>query len=180
MKKLTIMTIIFAMALTLCACTKKTAETTDLTNIMQESGLGYTIKYPTDWTYKRNPNDSIVIMQSAESIDPLIQIQKYKTGEQYNLAQDAIDAWKNAAKELAPKTEFFAEKDYIVTMTDGTQLNGKQIVSNSPELGLHQKMIVIPNKAGNTIYQWTFVATSANYNKYLKTANAVLDSWEIQ
>jgi hypothetical protein len=184
MKKILILfVVVFTLVFFGCKGEKtEQAKEVALDNTKTEQDLGYSISYPVGWNYTRHPNNAVVIKGKENTPAALtsIQIQSYPNkadGGKYEDAADVIVQFKRTS--IQGKVEYFAEKDYIYKIKDGTELKGKQIVVHMVDFGIRQKQVALPSVNGKYIYHWSYTTANASYSTFLDIAEAVLNSWEI-
>jgi len=176
MKKLFLIPITFLLITALSGCIPEQIEIPEA-NVIQDERLGYTINYPEGWTYNVTTSEVLVITKGPDSIDPVIQIQKYKKDQQNQSAEQVLQRFKGNIS--VTKAEFSAEKDFKIDAADGTKLVGKQIVTELPDMGVKMWIVIVENAKGDTIYQWLYNSTTPNYKSNLDIAEDILDSWQI-
>ena len=157
-----------------------------LANTFKDNALGYEIKYPEDWIYKKEEdikNNSISIIFTPEKESPLsISVTKFDLNNIKSLNPKLLsDFIGMLQKKVKDKNGVYSGvEDYIYKFSDGTILNGKQFGSEIMYKTLDVKQQDIVVQIGQNLF-WVDYSSKKNiYSTLQETANAMLGSWIIK
>jgi len=152
-------------------------------NIFKESGYGYTLTYPNDWAYAKKSPHIIVFAKKAGANAPVVGVQnllskKVKDGKYTDINAVAAD-FENQLR-ITKQAKVYPVETYTYNK-NGVKLTGKQFIAEYifKNNNFKQLVIVIPRKNEEIFHVWIYSAQAEQYDKYLPTVRAMLDSWII-
>ena len=157
-----------------------------LENTFQDPSLGYSVKYPADWSYEKP--DSVTVLFSGSKNTPAfystINIQNIKTasgGGNYGDVNDLIKDLKNQIKKLDKGASISDIQDINYTLANGTVLAGKQFVAeyNYNGKAVKQMQLAVPHGDGLTLHGLAYTSPKNQYDTHADIAKAILASWAI-
>lgn len=153
--------------------------------VFQDNRFGYTISYPQDWDHGQHSRHIIVFTKKdgADANLPVVGIQnllsmRAKDGKYKDL--DAVLADFENQLRVTKRAEVYPAETFTYSK-QGVTLTGKQFMAayTFKDKNYKQWVIVIPRKGGEIFHAWIYSAPEEQYDKYLATAQAMLDSWVI-
>jgi len=157
-----------------------------LENSYQEASGEYTIKYPANWIFEDARENTVVFSgeKETETYQTIIKVQKYTRPEDLDMPESMdklLNSLQRSTLFQSEKAKFDDEKIYIYQST-GLELEGKELmVEFISKDGKHfkERMIIVPDPDGNSLYYWGYNAPLDLYDNYLNIAESMLDSWQI-
>lgn len=162
------------------------AKATKEVKIFQEKGFGYSIQYPADWIYSKQAAH-ILLFSRKDGVDknvPIIGIQNLLStkikGGKYQSIGAVIEDFQNQLK-ITKQAKVFPAEPFIYNRND-LKLAGQQFLAEYNYKGKNNKqwLIVLPRVGGDIFHVFIYSTPAEQYDKYLGTAKAMLDSWIIE
>jgi len=163
----------------------QTDKTKTLTNMFQEKAYGYTVKYPGNWGYAKRSEHIIVFTkkEGADASTPVIGIQnlnstKVKEGKHKDV-DAVIEDFTNQLK-ITKHAKVYVSEPYVYNK-NGLKLSGKQFLAEYTfnNKNYKQWIIVIPRPDGQLFHTWIYSSPADQYDKYMGTAQAMLETFTI-
>lgn len=165
-------------------CAQGPKEKAPPVKLFQEKSAGYTLEYPSDWVYESPDKGTFVFSgpSGTKAFYSTVSLQNLlsdKSGGRYRdvdaLVNDLIRQFETAAgfkrSGISP----------YVYSKGGMRLAGKELVVEYVKDGTRFKqwVIVLPTSSGKILRTWFYTSPAAQYDEFLNTAKAILDSWTI-
>jgi len=152
------------------------AQSVDLPNRFEDSGLGYTIDYPSGWSYTKPRSYSVTFSgaygtPAGEASVTIENLLSTAAGGQYGTAPSVINAYK---------CELVTESGEVCISTSQYP-NGDGYVAQFVYQGVSLKewRIVVARADGSVFHAWAYIAPAARFETYLPIAQAMLASWRL-
>jgi len=152
-------------------------------NTFKENGYGYTLAYPNDWAYVKKSPHIIVFTKKSVANAPVVGVQnllskKINNGKYSNMNAVAAD-FENQLRATKQAKVYPAET--FAYSKNGVKLTGKQFIAEYvfENKNYKQSVIIVPRKNEEIYHVWIYSAQTEQYDKYLPTVKAMLDSWVI-
>ncbi|MCX5813265.1 MAG: PsbP-related protein [Proteobacteria bacterium] len=154
-------------------------------NVFNESGYGYILTYPEDWTYIKKTPHIIVFTKKAETNvnTPVVGVQnllstKMKDGK-YKDVNAVIADFENQLR-ITQHAKVYPAEIYTYSK-NGIKLTGRQFIAEYifKDKNYKQLMIAVSRKNGEVFHVWIYSAQAEQYDKYFPTVRTMLDSWVI-
>ncbi len=154
--------------------------------IFNEKGFGYSIQYPADWVYNKQQAHILLFSrkEGADKYVPIVGIQNLLStksrGGKFKNTSAVIDDFQNQLK-ITKHAKVFPAEPYVYNRSNMT-LAGQQFVAEYNYKGVNNKqyLVVLPRINGDVFHVFIYSAPADQYEKYLDTAKAMLDSWIIE
>jgi hypothetical protein len=170
-----LMLVVFSFAFSLSLSTQALAQVNSTFLTYTNTDLGFTIKYPSDWTVNESgiANDKTVDFKSAASGGFLRVVSINNTG---TLTKDEV------ANYITSNLTAFGSGKLLEVDKDGYFLSGHPAVraiigSEQPPLELKTMDYILP--IGEKLYHVMYGSTSESFPTYLQTAQSMIDSFQI-
>lgn len=151
------------------------------------STLGYMIRYPGDWMYD-TPTNYQVVFSGKEGTDAYyatISIQNVlsaRDGGKYRDPSEVADGVIGQLNMGATDVTIYDDRPFVYTAKDGSKLKGVEMKVEYTREGrkFRQWIVIVPRSAGEAFHIWSYTSPEDRYNEYARTAQLMLDSWEIR
>jgi hypothetical protein len=165
-------------------CAQGPKEKAPPVKLFQEKSAGYTLEYPADWAYESPDKGTFVFSgpSGTRAFYSTVSFQNLlsdKSGGKYrdvdSVVSDLISQFATAAGSKRPGISPY------VYSKGGTRLAGKEFVVEYVKEGTRFKqwVIVLPTSSGRILRTWFYTSPEAQYDEFLNTAKAILNSWTI-
>jgi hypothetical protein len=156
-----------------------------LGNTFQESGFGYTVKYPGDWVYTK-PSQYTVVFSGKEGTDAYystVSIQNIAPSKAGGKHQDVDSLVKSLKDQITTGTENgkISDEKAFDCSAEGEKLTAKGFKAEYARQGenFKQCVVVVQRADGKAFHIWSYTSPAVQYDTFLSTAQAILDSWAI-
>ena len=151
----------------------------------QEGSFGYTINYPSDWVYTK-PSQYTVVFSGKEGMDAyystvsIQNIASSKAGGKHENVDSLAKSLKDQITTGAENGKISDEKAFDCS-ADGEKLTAKGFKAEYARQGenFKQWVVVVQRADGKAFHVWSYTSPAAQYDTFLGTAQAILDSWAI-
>jgi hypothetical protein len=165
-------------------------DTNDVTsNNMQafsDPALGYSIKYPKDWTIKKE--DAATVLLNGPKKEDLLDVTLYirniassNRGGKFADADAIIKDLKNQATKMDRNATFSKVSDITFQRTDGMELIAKsfaiKVVNQSKKFVLMQ--VIVPHGDNLTFHRFEFMTPTEKFDSYSDLIQSILETWQI-
>ena len=169
------------------AVTVEAIEASGLAAAFDASTLGYMIRYPGDWMYDA-PTSYQVVFSGKEGSDAYyatISIQNVlsaRDGGKYRDPSEVADGVIGQLNMGASDVTIYDDRPFVYSAKDGSTLKGVEMKVEYTREGrkFRQWIVIVPRPAGEAFHIWSYTSPEDRYNGYARTAQLMLDSWEIR
>jgi hypothetical protein len=154
-------------------------------NTFKDPSLGYTISYPSGWTYAyQAPHIVIFSVRKATNEGATISLRNLNStkvpGGKYKDNDAVLEALMNQLRKA--KDVIVYEPEPFLYNKGQVRLTGKQVTAEYTIKGEKYKqwVVVVPRAEGDVFHMWSLVAPAKSYDAVLQAARTMLSSWTIQ
>ena len=150
-------------------------------------GYGYTLLIPEGWTDSRDQDFAVVFAPSDKDVSVVVQNRLAPlpgmAGE--SVAAVLLDYNRGLDQDVLNKQTLRNAAFYY----DGPngQLTGHQVVvdfdlfeADGTRVALRQWAVIVPRPEGEVVHLWLFTAPQAQFERFLPSAQLILNSWVIR
>jgi hypothetical protein len=151
-----------------------------------DAALGYSIQYPSDWTYEKT--DSVTVLFSGpkekDLFDVTLNIQNLASanrGGKYTDNNDVVKDLKNQIKAMDKNAVFGDVSDITFTRSDGMELIAKSFATKFNRQGKKFAImqVVVPHGDSLTFHSLGYTAPLEKFEKNLDAIKPILETWQI-
>lgn len=158
----------------------------ELSNVFEDAGLGYSIRYPGDWVYTKS-KPYIVIFSGREGTPAYyatVTIQNLAStlsGGNFNTVDDVIAHFRKQLESGARDASMSTPEPFSV-QADGKTMSGKvyTVTYTRQNARFKQRMVIFARFDMQLFYAFIYTASVADYDTYYPIARAMLESWNIR
>lgn len=147
---------------------------------------GYSIKYPKDWAVNKNHLGLLVIQgkENTPSYQSAVNIQAVNPkeyGGKFESVKEFMYSIKYQMNKRFPDSKIVGDGSVVLTQLDGNKAVGKYLIFVFSHYGIlmEQWQIVVQRHDGRVFYTWAYTSPYVQYQRDLKYAEMMLDTWYI-
>lgn len=151
--------------------------------VFSESGYGYQVAYPSDWSLEKMSAFTNVISgrKGTAAYDAMVTVQNVKPSTSSgDPAESAFTDLKSSLSSQARNVAFVGEKP-VTYSKNGLTLTGRQFVANYEHEGraFRKWALVLPRPEGGVAHIWSYTAPLDSFETYRPIAEGILNSLKI-
>lgn len=156
------------------------------TNVFRDASLGYSINYPSGWTYVKTKPHIVVFSgrQGTPAYYSTVNIQNLAApalGGSFTSVNEVVNYFKNQLY-AGSQNVYISNPEYFEFQSGGRMVHGSvlEMSYTRQNQNFNQVLVVFPRYDNQLFYAWMYTAPTEDYNTYYSLAMEMLDTWIIE
>lgn len=157
-----------------------------LAKTFRDAGLGYSISYPSNWTYVKSKPHIVIFSgkQGTPAYYTTINIQNLASslmGGNFNSVNDVINYFKNQLHAGAQNV-YMSNPEQFEFQSGGKNISGSalEITYYRQNQNFKQLLVILPRYDHKLYYAFMYTASINDYDDYNSIALEMLNTWVIE